>query len=345
MKTKIILAFAVFAFTFNLKAQNLGTFKPAENIYGKREFKKFQKRAYIANFSVNFEFYKEAVDKKAKGGFGRSIKNAAKAEAAIGLSTLSREMIQEKTNALYQELVTKLQQGGYEIITPEEAGKTEIYEGWEKYTGPQLSETNMTGVLKAIPENFSFYYNPKKIDFLNQINQKLSKEMNDALVVNVELNFMFSETGDNWLRGNGAQVKLFVNYRLVDNYTVTDKKTNSGITSLFDKSKQAKGLSSYINFTQGKNKIGGSALASYDGGLKQSLEIEGVLEKEKVVAYSAQTQATATLQNPVVVIRGDNYASKTKWLEPDPKKYAEGLYMAGHQFLDYHISEFLDQTN
>lgn len=330
-----------------VNAQTLGGFKPKDEGYKSKKVNDGSKKLYIASFSVNFEIYKEAVDKKAKGGFGRSIKNAAKAKAAMGIATLDKEAIQAKADQLYQEFVSEFQNKGYSIISSDEAGKTDTYKNHKKAVGPEIYETDMTGILAVIPSGYSCFYKDRtafssKFAGMDKTPQNLSKELNDALIADVSLVYVFSEVGTDWNIGDQAKVKLLVNYRLADTYMVSDEQTSAGLTSLFDKSKQAVGLASTIVFTRGKLPIGGSAESQYVGSMKNDLEIDGVLKKEKVVAFSTQTKATATLLNPVVVIRGDNYSETTKWLEPDGKKYAEGMYMAGSQFLKHHVNEILN---
>ena len=96
MKTKLqFLQFAVFLFSFaTIQAQTLGEFKPQDGGYKAKNVTDGSKKMYVASFTINFEIYKEAVDEKKAGGFGRTVKNAAKAKAAVGLSTLDKEAIQ-----------------------------------------------------------------------------------------------------------------------------------------------------------------------------------------------------------------------------------------------------------
>tara|TARA_R110002051_G_scaffold139763_1_gene212443 strand:+ start:3458 stop:4513 length:1056 start_codon:yes stop_codon:yes gene_type:complete len=350
MKTKFnFLYLFIFLFTIpTLQAQELGEFKPKDDGFKANKIGEGPKKIYIASFTINFEIYKEAVDKKEAGGFGRSIKNAAKAKAAVGLASLDKEAIQAKADQLYTEFIADFKDKGYAIISTEEAGNTDAYKGYEKATGPALFETDMTGIIAVVPTGYSYYYKDRtafssKLGGFDKTAQNLSKELDDALVADVALVYVFSDLGTDWNIGNQAKVKLFVNYRLANAYTVSDEKTSSGLTSMFDKSKQAVGLSSYVNFTRGKMKIGGSPEAQYLGTMKSDLEIDGVLQKEKIVAFSTQTQVTATLLNPIVAIRGDNYSETTKWLEPDGKKYAEGIYLAGKKLLEYHANQILSK--
>lgn len=336
---KNLLALFLIAFCNSVEAQKIGKLETKEDSYKMKKLDEGEKKLYISSFTINFEFYKEAVDEKKAGGFGRSIKNAAKAKAAVGLATLDRTAIQEKADQLYSEFVTDFKNKGYEIISAETAGQTDVYKGWNKQTGPEVKETDMTGILAVVPSGYSYYYKDRnafssKLAGFAKTAQNLSKELNDALIADVSLVYVFSYEGNDWNIGNAAKVKLLINYRLASSYTVSDEKTSTGgLTSMFDKSKQAVGLSTSIVLTRGKLSIGGSPESQFTGTLKKDLEIEGVLAKDKVEAYSKQTMVTATLQNPIVSIRGDNYSSTAKWLEPDGVKYAEGMYLAGKAFL------------
>lgn len=347
-KFSVFLLVLIMVSFSTIHAQELGEFKPKESSFKTKKIDEGQKKLYISSFKINFEIYKEAVDTKSAGGFGRSVKNAAKAKAAIGLSTLDKEAMQAKADQLFTEFVNEMKGKGYALISAEEAGRTDTYKGWENMTGPAINETDMTGILTVVPTGYSFFYKDRNafsatLAGFDKTPQNLSADLNNALIADVSLVYVFSEEGNDWnMGGNQAKVKLFVNYRLANSYTISDEKTSSGLTSLVDKSKQSVALSSNVNFTRGKLKIGGSAEAQYLGYMKSDLEIDGVLKKEKVVAFSTQTQATATLQNPIVVVRGDNYSEKTKWLEPDGQKYAEGMYLAGSKFIKHHVDEVFD---
>lgn len=343
----IVMAF-IFANFFASYAQELGDFKPKDDGFKTNKIGEGPKKLYIANFTINFEMYKEAIDKKAAGGFGRTIKGAAKAKAAIGLATLDKEAIQAKANQLYNEFVAEFKNKGYEIISAEKAGITDTYKNWKKASGPEVFETDMKGIIAVVPADFSYYYKDRnafssKFGNFAKTSQNLSKELDNALIADVSLIYVFCETGTDWNIGNQAKVKLLVNYRLAAQHNVSDEKTGAGITSMFDKSKQAVGLSSTVNFTRGKLPIGGSPESQYIGLMKSDLEIDGVLKKEKVIAFSTQKQITATLLNPVVSIIGQSYSETAKWLEPDGKKYAEGIYLAGTKFIKYHLAEVMSK--
>jgi len=331
-------------------AQSLGDFKPNDDSFKPGKIDKGTKEMYIANFVINFEVYKEAIDKKREGGFGRTVKNASKAKAAVGLSTLDKESLQATADKLYADFVAEMKDKGYSLISAEEAGKTAYYEGWKKVTGPSIFEIGLPGILAVVPSGYSYYYKEQnavsnKLAGFAKGSQDLSQELNDAVVADISLVYAFTEVSKGWNIEEAAKVKIDVNYRLAHIYHFSNEKTEEArgrITKYLDTSKQEATLSSYANFTRGKLKIGGSPESQYAGSLKSCLEINDVLKKEKIVAYSKQTRATATIQNPVVIIRGDNYSETTKWLEPDGIKYSEGMYNAGSKFLSYHTAEVFE---
>ena len=345
MRKLQIIIVLISALYGNMNAQDLAEFKPNIQKYGLGKLKKGPKKIYIASFNVNFETYKESVSYKSAGGFRDNVKGEATAKAAIGINGLIEADIQEKTNKLYKDFISKLKSKGFEIITPEVAAKTKTYEGWEKSTGPFVIESGLPGVMTSSPEGYSFFYKKttnegrKKKGILGGlfVPQKLSNELDDAVVVNVNLYFMYSEAGNDFFKNaGGAKVKMFTNYRLIGNYAVVAPKTKG-----FIKLKGAQTID-YINssilFTKGK--VGLGAETQYNGTLKKDLEINGVIKKEKVVAYSKQNSETATSFKPIVIV-GSNYSTLTKWVDVDSRKYSEGLFNAGSEFLSHHTKAFL----
>ena len=343
---KIVVVFGLFAVTSLAFAQTVGKVEIKDDSFKVNKLSEGPKKLYISSFTINFESYKEAVDTKNAGGFGRSVKNAAKAKAAVGLLTLDKEAIQQQADKLYTEFVTEFKNKGYELISSETAGQTATYKGWNKQSGPEIKETDLTGILCVVPSGFSYYYKDRnafssKLAALDKTPQNLSKDLGDALIADVSLIYVFADEGNDWNIGNAAKVKLLINYRLANTYTVSSEATSAGLTSMFDKSKQAVGISTSLVLTRGKLSVGGSAAAQYTGTLKKDLEIDGVLQKDKVEAFSKQTMATASLQNPIVMIRGHNYSATAKWLEPNGIKFAQGMYAAGNSFLTSHLKEIL----
>jgi hypothetical protein len=314
--SKFLILIAIISRTF-AQAQELGEMKLKDKSFKENKLNEGSKKLYIQSFHINFEVYSEAEDKKAAGGFRNTITSAAKAKAAVGLATLDNEAIQAKADELYQKFLNDMKSQGYEIISDEAAAATEEYEGHTKVSGPAIFESEKKGTMVVIPTGYSYFYKSKNIiqsqfSIVSKTPQNLSKELDNCLVASITLNFLFSELGTDWNVGNQAKVKLLVNYRMSNTST--------------------------ISFARGKYKIGGNPESSYLGYLKSDLEIDGVLKKEKVVAYSTQSSATATSLNPIVYVNAENYSQTTKWLNPDGKLYAQGIYLAGNMFISEHLN-------
>jgi hypothetical protein len=65
---------------------------------------------------------------------------------------------------------------------------------------------------------------------------KSFKDLNDALVVDVSLVYVFLEVGTDWNLAGQAQVRIYVNYRLAYPYIGSDEETSSvGLTRFYDK--------------------------------------------------------------------------------------------------------------
>lgn len=346
--SKLQLAIIVFIGVLcgNVNAQDLAEFKPGQQKYGLGKLKKGPKKIYIASFNVNFETYKEAISYKSSGGFRNNVKGEATARAAIGINGLQESDIQEKTNKLYEDFISELKSNGFEIITSETAAKTKTYEGWEKSSGPFVIESGLPGVMTSSPEGYSFFYKKetkegkKKKGALGGlfVPQKLSNELDDAVIVDVNLYFMYSEAGNDFFKSaGGAKVKMFTNYRLIGDYFVAAPKTKGFIR--MKGAQTVDRINTSISFTKGK--IGMGAETQYNGNLKNDLEINGVIKKEKVVAFSKQSSATATSFTPIVIV-GPSYSELTKWIDVDSEKYSEGLFNAGSKFLSYHTKAFLN---
>ena len=190
------------------------------------------------------------------------------------MATLDRNEIQSKADQLYNDFVEEFKKKVDKIISEESAGTTAVYVGWNKQTGPEVQETDMTGILAVVPKGYSYYF--KERDAFTSIfaafsktPQNLSKELGDALIADVWLVYVFSDEGTDWNIGNAAKVKVLIDYLLVSNYVVSVEKTSTEITNMFDKCKQAVGLQTSIILTRGKRSIGGSAESQYTGLLKK----------------------------------------------------------------------------
>lgn len=338
MKRKIILTASILIFAFTTQAQTLGEFSVKTAEMGKGKLRSAPKKVYIASFNVYFEAYKEAIDfKKGSSMLGGGVTSDATARAAVGLTGIKATDIQQRANQLYNEFVADLKKGGLEIISPDVAGKIEVYEDWEKASGPFVAESGIPGVLISVPEGHSQYFRGMKANGKvkkgmlddNILPARISSQLDDAIIANVNLYFMFAEEGSDLLKGNAAKVKILTNLRLVGDFTV-QAPNDKGI---FKGAQTFERVSSSVIFNQGKQGLG--SLVTFATNLKKPLEIDGVIKKEKVTAYQKQGSSTPTSFTSISNMdTADRFSKNTTWIEVDSKKYAEGLYMAAKKMLD-----------
>lgn len=362
MKFLNIMLLTFLAFSFQTNAQDVANIKVNNKFYGARTMKKAPKKIYINSFNVNFEYYKEAVDFKLGTNGGRIGGNTsnATARAAIGLGGIQSQIMLDKTNELYSKFINRLKSEGYEIVSADEAGKTDLYKDWKKASGPNIGES-FTGIINVIPEGFSYYYKRKtakgevKKGFLGGVgNQaKLSKALGDAIIADVNLFVMFTENGSDLFKGKAAKVKLKTNLRLSKDYMISvpvkPKKKKSTVGKIFG-SVTVKGATDYypassnISFMQGK--VGLGTKAAFTGTLKEDLEINGVVEKQKVVAYQKQGSFVPTsfsTFSSYLTAKADRFSTTAKWIDVDTNKFADGFYNACDTFLTKQLDAFFSK--
>uniref|UniRef100_UPI00404AD1EB hypothetical protein n=1 Tax=Flavobacterium sp. TaxID=239 RepID=UPI00404AD1EB len=350
MKTKIkFLVVLLFAFSIS-HAQELGEFKPKDDTFGLGKLKSKPKKIYISNFSINYQLFNEKSKTKKGGAMFRDkgVRGDATAELIVGLGDLSEKDFQKITDNLYADFVSQLKQKGFEIISADVAGKTETYSGWTKASGPLVEVSEMPGMISAYPKGYTFFYEEKtkagkffgdKFAALDKTPQNLSKEMDDAIVVDVDL-YVFFMKDLYAFQGNAANIKIKTQLSLVANEAVSAKSNDKSLV-FRKKVEYATGINS-IQFVCGKYAIGGSAESVYTGTLKKDFTIQNVIDEKKMQSFA---------QGEVDVVGNDNYfgttysaenrkSSKTTLIKVDTQKYQEGVIKAGKEFLNYHLNEF-----
>lgn len=332
----------------SLMAQNLGEFKPKDAKYGVNKAKG-AKRIYISAFSVNYQIYNEKEDFKQGGSMlGGGYKGDAKAQLSIGLTGLSEQHVQQVTDKLYADYITQLKAKGFEIITADEAGKKETYTDYSKVNGGKVSLAQYPGMMATAPTGFEWQV--KKIDksgktksggFLGNsafLYPKLSKELGDAIIAEVNLFVMFVED-QNAFQGAGANIKVKTNLRLAGNEAIIMTK---------DAKIKMKGqndiipISSTVAFYHGKMGLGSTT--SYVGTLGKSFSVENVIQDTKLQSFAKNAaDVTGSSMGMYTVFNPDNKESKsTKVIEIDGEKYSEGVYLAAKKFVNHHTQEFLN---
>lgn len=87
---------------------------------------------------------------------GGSYTGNATARLAVGVEGINPEHLQELTDELYQEYVSKLEEMGLEVLTAKDIAPIEYFEGWGIINGPHMNQEQLKGSLMVVPEGFSY---------------------------------------------------------------------------------------------------------------------------------------------------------------------------------------------
>lgn len=350
MLRRIIPTVFLCVLTGTLSAQSLGEFKPKDTSYGLNKIKKSDgaNRIYIAGFDVNFQVYNEKQDYRQGGSMlGGGMRGDALAEVSVGLEGLDEKTVQEITDRLYKDYVSRLQAKGLTIITADEAEKTDTYRDFMRVKGGSISMAEIPGVMSSSPTGFEYFIKKlnkdgkaKKGGFLGNeasMYPKLSSDLGDAIISSVDLTVLFIYEQDGF-KGNGAKVKVKTSLRLVGTEAVT-------MTS--DAKVKMKGqnsvtmVTSTVSFYHGK--VGAGATSYYGGTLAKPIAILGVIDDEKITSYArgGTDAGTSTIYGTFYSVRNAKTAN-AKIVNVDPVKYRDGVYSAAEKFLAHHTDAFLN---
>lgn len=349
MKTKLFSLLFLLSLVIASNSQTLGEFKPKDQTYGLNKVKD-AKRIYISSFTVNFQVYNEKEDFKQGGSiFGGGVKGDAKAELSIGLTGLSETDVQQITDKLYQDFIAQIKAKGLEVVSADEAGKSDTYEDYIKMQGGKASLSQFPGMVTTSPTGYEWYV--KSVDkdgktksggFLNRpeaLFPKLSKSLGDAIISEVNLYVMFVED-QNAFRGAGANIKVKTNLRLADQEAII--MTSKAKIKLKGQN-QTVPISSEVSFYHGKMGLGSTS--AYVGSLGKPLEIGDVIEDTKLQSFAKNDADVLGMSNGTYrIFNPENRESaSTKTIKVESKKYVDGVLMAAKQFVDYHVQSFLKE--
>jgi hypothetical protein len=332
--------------------------------FKEKKFFNDNKRVYINSFLIYNEVYREDQDTKSGGsGIGSMVKGKATVVQTLGLSGIQAADLQAVANQLYDEFVDALKAEGFDIINSEEAGNTKTYEGWQLVEGPIVKDAGIPGVLSVVPEGHSYFIrgvdkqgrDVKSKGLGKLMEQKgggntgnafsnsasLSKQLNDAVVVDVQLSYLFTQEGDNWLRGNSAKVIVKTNFRLGSGVV---SKLNDSNSLVRVGSEKVDRIDSHINFARGKFSAGAESVLQTS--IKKDVYINGVINSERIASSESQDIVYPTSFN-TYKLGNDFYTNvekrssvNTNWIEVDSQKYAEGMLLAGKKYIDTALEEF-----
>lgn len=338
---RVLLTLLFFAGALLVQGQTIGKMELKESGFGEKKLAKAAKRIYISEFSVNYQLaYSQTSIARGGREIGGGYRGDAKASLSVAVPGVDPSELQKITDQVYQEYIQELKAQGYEIVNPDDAGKTDIFSDWEKLEGGTISQAQFPGYLATTPTGFGYFVRKitKKGRAKNGIFEyanKLSRQLDGAIIAKVNLAIPFVEQaegqGSKALRktfGGVAKVVVKPNFRLSPMESVQISKTGSA---------SAITKSSYIYFESLKNQ----GQVNYD--LKKPVKIDGVFEEKKYKAVeSADSDIWGTDAGHLRVFHfSDKEVSMTQAIPCEPDKYLNGVREVVQRFVKESLSGFL----
>ncbi|GIL22044.1 MAG: hypothetical protein BroJett042_05570 [Bacteroidota bacterium] len=162
--------------------------------YRTGKFSKAPRKVYIQSFRVLFQVMASATAKSSEG----VRKGATKTSMAVAITGVDLPDFQQVTDNLYNDLIASLTRKGFELVHAEEAAKTEHYKDWVLKTGGKASFSQMAGHVMITPTGYSYFVKDeskggKEKGTFTDKSSILSKQLNDAIVLDVSMVFPFVE--------------------------------------------------------------------------------------------------------------------------------------------------------
>ncbi len=341
MKKISLILTMLLAIVFFANGQSVGKIELKESGFGQKKMAKAPKRIYISEFSVSYQMaYSQTSIARGGREIGGGYRGDAKASLSVAIPGIDPSELQKITDEVYQNYIKQLISEGFEIIKADEAGKTDIFSGWERMHGGSISQAQFPGYIATSPTGFDYYVRriTKKGRAKNGVFEyanKLSRQLDGAIIAKVNLTIPFVEQaegkGSKALRktfGGVAKVVVRPNFSLSPMESVQISKTGSA-TAITQ--------SSYIYFASLKNQ----ASVKYD--LKKEVKIDGVFENKKYKAVeSADQDIWGTQAGHLRVFNfSDREVEMTQPIPCDPEKYLNGAKTVVSQFVQSSLDKFL----
>lgn len=200
--------------------------------FSQKKFKKAPRRVYINSFNVYFQVVGSASASTMGGESFGTVSSGTKTHMGVGLDGVDTEDFLAVTNAGYRLFVEDLKRQGFEIVSADEAGKTDLYSDWTRKEGGELSTAQVPGHVRATPEGFSYYVvgekrsGKEKSTFFDR-SPALSQALDDAIIVdfNFCVHFVDMKTFSSELL-KVSNVKGKIDYRITRGIGTSHKVTS-----------------------------------------------------------------------------------------------------------------------
>lgn len=288
---------------------------------GKGKLKKAPKKVLIAEFRVFYQIYC-ANQETQKGKFtGNMLVGDATASLLMTLTGITDKDLIENTDYLYNQTLSRIKEAGYELVEPDKMAGIKEFEGWERKKGGTLNDAQAKGFLMSTPTNFEYFVKgtkesgKEKATFTDN-SAKISYQGGNVTVLKINLIVPMAENGESYISEAldiGAKVVGQTAFKISDEAVGTTFSTCSYINS------EAMSLP--------------TSMMVYK--LKQPIEIDGVVKKEKVKVVGVQEISFGTGSTGLYrYFEVDNTVAKKAVPVPvDPALYNAGVRMAGDAFL------------
>lgn len=205
---KIILFLAFILITQGANAQSVTEKETVgQGGFNMGKFKSAPKRVYINSFNVYFQVFASA-SASTQGGesFGR-LRGNTNVAMGVSIDGVDTDDFMELANNAYQHYVSRLKAQGFEIVSADEAGKTDVLNDWVRKEGGQLSSAQAIGYVRAVPSGYTYFVRSESKSGkekgtgagaggkggIGSNTGMLSKALNDAIISDVTLTFNFVE--------------------------------------------------------------------------------------------------------------------------------------------------------
>jgi hypothetical protein len=320
-------------FSLNSEAQSVKKSKLKFGGYGQKKFNKADKRIFIEQFSINYQ-YIYAKTKKKRGGrqLGGGYLGNAKAALFLGLGNINPDELQKLTDQVYNDFIKKLTNAGFTILTGENFKNHSYYSKDKVYKGGSPSEY-FQGFISTSPSDVTFIN--KGYGAFNTT-LKTSKQLDGTIVARINIMVPFAENGES--QGSRAIGKMLGGIAKV----VAKPNLRIGTTTIQTKSKLGfdKHNTFNTNFDIGY-KTGLKYQSWHTVNPKKGIEIQGVLPKKKYKAVKTANQDLNGTQvgNYKVFNVPSAELKKMQTIEFDSEKYYKGVKEA----IDYYMSSSTDK--
>lgn len=341
----IVLFCTIFLIAQSVQSQSIGEVE-CKSQGGTGKLKGKPKKVFVNGFTVHYQFYNKKV-KSSKGGFADGIlKGSSKADMFLGLDNLTEQDFQDVTNELFNNFKSEFEAKGYEIMSGEGLENVGALEGRSPVKVTSVMYDKYSGVVSVMPSDHLFYTDNSSV-FKPNYTSKLSKDLGDAVVANIELFVFFVEDKNSWARKNTkSEIKVETQLRLVayDNIkAVNEKKISKFRAATIGKSKQVDIFAqSKVELICGRAPIGGSAEVAFTGTLKNDVKINDAYEAEKVSSYAKTDYDNRGMETAFgkSFSTTNTEASTSLVIDVDVEKYKKAVEMAGDSFIKCQIDKF-----